>query len=261
MSPAALLLATWSIVAVDPQTREVGAAAASCIHNARFPIALISELLPGRGVVVAQALGNLEAKAAIAESISLGESPANAIAAVTASGADVWLGVDVSRLRQYGAVTFDSEPASFTGNWNTDWAGARGGSGVGVQGNILVGPEVVDAALAAYEAAPDVCLAERLLAALDAGARPGGPRRCAPELGSLSAFLAVSQPDDTRGEPSLRLSRTRPGESDSGVWDELRRRFRPEPGSAEESPVRLLSRDVDAERAAGRLPESCRWER
>ena len=111
---------------------------------------------------------------------------------------------------------------------------------------------------AAYEGAAHVCLAERLLTALEAGARAGGDRRCVPQLGSLSAFLAVARPDDTRGEPSLRLTSKRPGERDNGVWEELRRHFRPEPGSAEESPVRLLRHDLDAERSAGRLPDSCR---
>ncbi len=258
MSPAALLLATWSIIAVDPQTREVGAAAASCIHSSEYPIAWIAELLPGRGVVVAQALGNLEAKSAIADALADGASPATALGAVTRPGADAWLGLDVSRLRQYGAVSFEAGPASFTGSWNGEWAGARAGDAVGVQGNLLVGPEVLEEALAAFEAAADACLAERLLAALEAGARAGGDRRCAPELGSLSAVLTVAQPDDARGEPSLALSETRPGEPDTGVWEELRRRFRPEPGRAEESPVRLLRHDLDAERSAGRLPASCR---
>jgi uncharacterized Ntn-hydrolase superfamily protein len=105
LSTAALLLATWSIVAVDPRTREVGAAAASCILAEEFPIDRIAELVPGTGAVVAQALGNLEAKAAIAAALARGESPAVAIAAVTAPDADEWLGLDLAAHRQYGAVT------------------------------------------------------------------------------------------------------------------------------------------------------------
>ena len=120
MSPAAVLLATWSIVAVDPRTHEVGAAAASCIVHSEFPIALISELLPGQGAVVAQALGNLDAKQTIADALEAGESPAEAVSEVTAPDADTWVGIDVSRLRQYGAVAFPHEAASFTGSW-TGW--------------------------------------------------------------------------------------------------------------------------------------------
>ena len=257
MSAAALALATWSIVAVDPKTREVGAAAASCIYSADFPIESISELVPGTGAVVAQALSNLAARSTIADAIARGESPAAALAAATAPGADERLGIDLSRLRQYGAVTFEAGPVSYTGTWNGDWAGARAGSGVSVQGNILRGPAVVDAALSAFEEGGKACLAERLVAALEAGARAGGDRRCVPELGSLSAFVAVAQPGETRGEPGLRLLRTREGEPPTTAWSELRRRFRPEPGSLEQSPVTLLRRAWDAERAAGRAPASC----
>ena len=258
MNAAALLVATWSIVAVDPRTREVGAAAASCIYAEEFPIDRISELVPGTGAVVAQALGNLEARSAIADAIARGESPAGALAQVTAPGADERLGLDLARLRQYGAVTFDAGPVSYTGAWNGDWAGARAGSGVSVQGNILRSAAVVDEALAAFEAEPRACLVERLLAALAAGAHAGGDRRGAPELGSPSAYVAVAQPGDARGEPGLRLLRTRPGEPSTGWWDELRRRFRPEPGRAEEDPVRLLREAWEGERAAGRGPASCR---
>jgi uncharacterized Ntn-hydrolase superfamily protein len=181
-----------------------------------------------------------------------------ALAQVTAPGADERLGVDLSRLRQYGAVTFEAGPVSYTGSWNGDWAGARAGRRASVQGNILRGPEVVDEALATFEQNTTACLAERLLRALEAGAHAGGDRRCAPELGSLSASVAVAQPGDARGAPSLRLLRSRPGEPVTGVWDELRRRFRPEPGTAEQNPVLLLRQAFDAERKAGRAPASCR---
>jgi len=258
VNTAALLLATWSIVAVDARTREVGAAGASCIYSDTFSADPIFELVPGSGAVVAQALANLDARVAIADAIARGESPAAALSAATAPGADERLGIDLSRLRQYGAVTLDAGPVSYTGAWNGDWAGARAGSGVSVQGNILRGPAVVDDALAAFEKDGSACLAARLLAALEAGARAGGDRRCAVELGSLTAFVAVAQPSDARGEPSLRVVRSRPDEPPSDLWDELRRRFRPEPGTAEENPVLLLRRAFDVERSAGRGPMSCR---
>jgi uncharacterized Ntn-hydrolase superfamily protein len=116
---------------------------------------------------------------------------------------------------------------------------------------------VVVEALAAFEHDAAACLAERLLRALEAGAHAGGDSRCVAELGALSAFVAVAQPGDARGEPSLRLLRSRSDEPPTSPWDELRRRFRPEAGSADESPVLLLRRAFDAERAAGRGPASC----
>jgi len=253
LSAAALALATWSIVAVDPATREVGAAGASCILSGEFPIEHISELVPGTGAVVAQALSNEAARTAIADAIARGDSPAAALAAATAPGADTWLGIDRARLRQYGAVTFQAGPVSYTGAWNGAWAGARAGRGVSVQGNLLAGPTVIDAALEAFEGGDPACLAERLVRALEAGARAGGDRRCEPALGSLSAFVAVAGPHDARGAPGLRLLRSRPSEPPSGAFDELRRRFRPEPGSAEENPVLLLRHAFDEER-----PKPCR---
>jgi uncharacterized Ntn-hydrolase superfamily protein len=258
LSAAALALATWSIVAVDPRTREVGAALASCIYVDGFRSEQVAELVPGTGAVVAQALSNADARAAIAAAIARGASPAAALAAAVAPGADEKLGIDLSRLRQYGAVTFEAGPVSYTGAWNGDWAGARAGSGVSVQGNLLRGPEVVDAALAAYQKEAGACLAGRLLAALEAGARAGGDRRCVAELGALTAFVTVAEPDDARGEPGLALLRSRPGEPSTTLWSELRRRLQPEPGTADQSPVRLLRRAFDDERAAGRGPASCR---
>ena len=258
MSAAALALATWSIVAVDPTTREVGVALASCIWVDGFRGDQVAELVPGTGAVVAQALSNATARAAIATAIARGDSPAAALSAVTAPGADERLGIDLARLRQYGAVTFEAGPVSYTGAWNGDWAGARAGRGVSVQGNLLRGPEVVEEALAAYETNAGACLAERLLLALEAGARAGGDRRCAAELSALGAFLEVAQPTDVRGEPGLRLLRSRPNEPSTTAWSELRRRFRPEPGTFAESPVRLLRLALDEERAESRGPASCR---
>jgi len=258
LNAASLLLATWSIVAVDPKTQEVGAASASCIYSRSFTIDQTAELVPGIGAVVAQALANLDARAAIAAAIARGESPAGALSQATAPGADERLGIDLSRLRQYGVVTLAAGPVSYTGTWNGSWAGARAGAGVSVQGNILRGPEVVDEALHAFEAGARACLAERLMRALEAGARAGGDRRCAPELGALAAFVAVARRTDPSGDPGLRLVRARPDEPDWSILDELRRRFRPEPGTAEQSPVASLRRAFDEERAAGRAPASCR---
>ena len=67
MNAATLALATWSIVAVDPRTHEVGAALASCIWVEGFRIGQVVELLPGTGAVVAQALANEEARTVIAD--------------------------------------------------------------------------------------------------------------------------------------------------------------------------------------------------
>jgi uncharacterized Ntn-hydrolase superfamily protein len=65
---------------------------------------------------------------------------------------------------------------------------------VAVQGNILVSEEVIDAAIAGFEAA-DGQLADRLIAGLVAGADAGGDVRCGDQT-ATSAALVVARPDD-----------------------------------------------------------------
>ncbi len=89
--------------------------------------------------------------------------------------------------RQVGIVDGDGNAASHTGARCYDWAGGTTGDGVAIQGNILAGPEVVEAMHRAWEAGRDEPdLARRLLAALRAGDEAGGDRR-----GRQSAALLV----------------------------------------------------------------------
>jgi uncharacterized Ntn-hydrolase superfamily protein len=89
--------------------------------------------------------------------------------------------------RQLGVVGADGEGATYTGDACHAWAGGTAGDGYAIQGNILTGPEVVDAMRDAWLGAERQSpLAERLLAALRAGDRAGGDRR-----GRQSAALLV----------------------------------------------------------------------
>lgn len=89
--------------------------------------------------------------------------------------------------RQVGIVDVDGNAASHTGHECFDWAGGVTGDGVAIQGNILTGPEVVEAMKQAWDdSADEPSLARRLLAALTAGDEAGGDRR-----GRQSAALLV----------------------------------------------------------------------
>jgi uncharacterized Ntn-hydrolase superfamily protein len=89
--------------------------------------------------------------------------------------------------RQAGIVDASGRAATFTGPACHDWAGGVAGNGAAIQGNILVGPQVVDAMQQSWLASdPDAPLAGRLLAALRAGDDAGGDRR-----GRESASLLV----------------------------------------------------------------------
>jgi uncharacterized Ntn-hydrolase superfamily protein len=92
--------------------------------------------------------------------------------------------------RQLGMVDGEGGAATYTGTACLEWAGGVAetttGDGVAIQGNILVGPEVVEEMKRAWDAAADEPLARRLLAALVAGDAAGGDRR-----GRQSAALLV----------------------------------------------------------------------
>ena len=246
--------ATWSIVAVDPATREVGVAGASCIPNAQ----MIAGLAPGRGAIAAQAMANFKGRDRGVELLSGGASPQAVLDEIATVRSDSFWGIDTSRLRQYGvaALDFVDAPAAFTGSWTFAWQGHQLGPGVSIQGNLLAGPTVVGRALTAFTKAPPAGegrLADRLLRALEAGAEAGGDGRCLPEQTALSAFLMVAAPADALGSPSLRLifPALQPPPSllrmIAGELMQRWRRWRGEltelsPGEPERNPVRGLRR-------------------
>ena len=198
---------TWSIVAVDPQTREVGVGAASCAVG----VELVRGMVPGKGVVAAQASTNLYARKQAVKAIARGETAEEALASAEASsgryGQSAW------KDQQFGVAVLEPEPRALahTGDATLAWAGSRATSTVSVQGNILRGREVVDVALADFqsnEGTPD--LAERIMRALEAGNEAGGDHRCPFECPALAAFIAVAGPDENlRDDPSLYLAAPR----------------------------------------------------
>jgi len=107
--------------------------------------------------------------------------------AALSSGADAAESVEVCRRpdderehRQLGVVGVDSQATS-TGKSCMDWAGGVCGrdasGGYAIQGNILVGPQVVEAMEQAWHASLGGSLTDRLLAALLAGDAAGGDAR------------------------------------------------------------------------------------
>jgi len=88
--------------------------------------------------------------------------------------------------RQAGIVDVTGAAATHTGADCLNWAGGIAGDGVAIQGNILTGPEVVEAMKAAWDSGAAEPFATRLLLALTAGDRAGGDSR-----GRQSAALLV----------------------------------------------------------------------
>jgi uncharacterized Ntn-hydrolase superfamily protein len=180
---------TWSVIALDPATRQVGIAGATCEVYA-VGLAGIS---PGKGAVAVQAWGNLAAKRLAVDMLSEGASPQEVIEAVTDLGFDPEV-----ELRQYGVVAFGHENGAmaYTGAGTNPSAGDLQANGVSVQGNELVSHEVVEAALHTFLINEGAAFPERLLLALEAGMLKGGDRRCG-EQTALTAFLLVAEPEDT----------------------------------------------------------------
>jgi uncharacterized Ntn-hydrolase superfamily protein len=89
--------------------------------------------------------------------------------------------------RQLGVVAAQGDGATYTGVGCHSWAGGVTGDGFAIQGNILIGPQVVESMREAWlDSGPLVTLARRLHATLRAGDEAGGDSR-----GRQSAALLV----------------------------------------------------------------------
>lgn len=166
---AELVFHTFSIVAVDPETGEVGVAVTTrnaCVGNG------VPWVRAGVGAVATQASTRTEYGAELLDRLAAGESATEALEGALAGdpGAD---------RRQIGVASVDGGVAQHTGSATNAWAGQRMGEGYVVQGNLLEGPEVVDAVALDFEATRGTGrhLADRLVSALEAGQREGGDAR------------------------------------------------------------------------------------
>ena len=188
---------TFSIVAVDTTTGEVGSAGASCLDDQAIAggVLIISDVLPGKGAIHTQSYWHATNQANARLRMEEGLSPAEIMA---------WLyDNDVQNnpeIRQYGAVDFapDGQPrsAALTGENCFDHKGQRVGVTYAIQGNILLGPAILDSMEARFLNTSG-SLAERLMAALQGANVPGADSRCLNEgVSSQSAFLRVAKPDD-----------------------------------------------------------------
>jgi uncharacterized Ntn-hydrolase superfamily protein len=193
---AGLQTSTWSIVAADPESGEVGVALATClaadVSISRQDAAGVSPLpsysivevaggdlafelariMPAVGAMVAQArvdAGNAGRLDGAFSRLLKGKILDDAVGAATSGDA-------LSQRRQYGIATLDNGTTTLTGSETLEWSGGLSDRSVAVQGNTLVGDQVVEEAMAAFQVAmadPGAGLADALLAGMEAL----GPRR------------------------------------------------------------------------------------
>jgi len=168
---------TFSIVAADAATGEVGVA----VHSKYFAVgAVVPWAKAGVGAVATQAAGVAAYGPRVLGLLAQGIDPAAAL--------EQALSTDEGReTRQLGVVTAAGAVAAHTGSECNPWAGHELGDGFAVQGNILAGEDVVREMARQYgQARGD--MAERLVAALEAGQAAGGDKR-----GQQSAAVVVER--------------------------------------------------------------------
>lgn len=186
--------ATWSIVAVDPESGEVGLAAATCTPSVQYIAAAIS----GAGVVVAQAATSFKGRDQARDWIAEGAVAEDVLQRLSdPTFYDGWFDATFPYL-QYGVATLTDGPqAGFTGGKRlTPWSGGVSAATYSVQGNTLRSQEVVARAAKAFEepfrGACRLSLGERLIRALEAGREAGGDKRCPVGRPAQSAILIVA---------------------------------------------------------------------
>jgi uncharacterized Ntn-hydrolase superfamily protein len=177
---------TYSIVARDPDTGELGVAVETC----NFAVgAGVPWALPGIGAVATQSFTDESYGALGLDLLAAGKSPEDTIAALVA-------GDRHEAHRQVGVVDASGRAAVHTGRYCIREAGHAVGHGVVVQANMMRSPEAWTAMLERFESAPGT-LAQRLLEALEEAERTGGDFR-----GRQSAALMVVR--GPRGTPPWR---------------------------------------------------------
>jgi uncharacterized Ntn-hydrolase superfamily protein len=166
---------TFSIVATDGSAWGVAVASKFLGVGAAVPAAAVNV-----GAIATQSWANLAYRPDGLDLLGDGKSAQQTLEALTAAD-------EMRDQRQAGVVDAQGRAATFTGTECHAWAGGVTGDGYAIQGNILVGPEVVEAMERAWRDSDRTApLTRRLLAALRAGDAAGGDKR-----GRQSAALLV----------------------------------------------------------------------
>jgi len=176
-------VATFSIVAYDPKTGDLGVAVESKFFS-------VGSVVPwaetGVGAIATQSFANATYGPRGLALLKLGITAQQVV--------DALISNDPGRSRrQVGIVDAQGNAATYTGAECLQWAGGvtgkdKNGWPYAAQGNILAGAEVVQAMARTFESAEGE-LADKLVAALATGQAAGGDAR-----GQQSAALLVVRP-------------------------------------------------------------------
>lgn len=190
---------TFSIVAVDPVTGEIGSAGATCLDiddlNGEEGALVISDIILGVGGIHTQSFFTFEIQAQARARMEAGDSPQEIL--------DWLMNNDPQhQTRQYGVVDLIGGPGGtpravgFTGSSNGNFANHIVGPNYAIQGNILLSQDVLDDMETGFLETTGT-LADKLMAAMQGAKRIGAQTSCASnQTSSKSAFLRVAKVED-----------------------------------------------------------------
>lgn len=174
---------TFSIVARDPVTKELGIAVQSKFLAVGCSVPWAKA---GIGAIASQALCNYDIGEIGLRMLAKGYSAEETKRALCALDNDI-------EDRQFGIVDANGGSATFTGKNCFDYGGGIAEENLACQGNILVSRATVEALADTYKKT-EGCFAHRLVTALDAAQEAGGDRR-----GRQSAALLIVKKNGSYG--------------------------------------------------------------
>jgi uncharacterized Ntn-hydrolase superfamily protein len=222
---AAPAFATWSVIAIDAKTGQVIIASATCVRQQGFPerkpngardlMDVQAVLVPGVGVAACQAgVDNTrENQMLVYNEIKKGTPPADIIEKLKKDPNVERRQFGIVSIPNGGTITQQNNRAGFNGSGNSRsslyFGGAVGDYYYQVQGNTLLGDQVVYQAALAFSRAKGT-LADHVMAAMEAADANGGDHRC--NCGNNSApnfpcddrtahvaYIAIANKDDVAG--------------------------------------------------------------
>lgn len=167
---------TWSIVACDKESGQLGVAIATRFFAAGAIVPFVASKV---GAIATQALVNPYYGIDGLQLLRKGFSPDEALETIKSNDAG-------EAHRQVQIVDAGGNVAGHTGNCCLPWSCHRLGRTFSVAGNMLVGQRVLDDAFQAYVENSGLSFARRLIHAMQAGEAAGGDRR-----GKQSAALVI----------------------------------------------------------------------
>jgi len=189
---------TFSIVAVDSLTGEIGSAGATCGDSIIWPNSpgakIISDVIPGIGAIHTQAYYIVTNQTNAHNRMVSGYSPQQIINWLISNDA-----TNNASIRQYGIVDYNGgqpRSAGFTGPSCNNYKNHITGPNYAIQGNILLGQQILDSMESGFLNTVSM-LSDRLMAALQGANVIGADTRCTSEgTSSLSAFIRIAKPND-----------------------------------------------------------------